>query len=286
MHHFAYARPRSLSEAFALLEEHGSGARVLAGGTDLTVGLRDGTITPEIVVDVKRVAEMSPSIEERDGRLVIGANAVMARVTENATVRALYPALAEAAAKVGSIQIRNRATVAGNICHASPGADTPPVLLVYGADVVIASRAGGRRVALDGFFAGPGQTVLQPGELVTAIELPPGTERRGVSFMRLTRRRGVDLATVNVCCGVMESGRTLLACGAVGPRPFMVADESGVLADPAATDAAKDEVLRPLLTAAAPISDVRASRDYREAMLLVLSRRALRTSIERLAATA
>lgn len=119
---------------------------------------------------------------------------------------------------------------------------------------------------------------------MTSIDLRIDGERHGAAFARLTRRRGVDLATINLCCKVDASGRTQFAYGAVGPRPFLVADETGVLADPAATNAAKDEVLVRLLTQASPISDVRGSREYRQAMLVVMSRRALQASIARLAA--
>jgi CO/xanthine dehydrogenase FAD-binding subunit len=213
--------------------------------------------------------------------LVVSPTVVMAEIENHPAVQRFFPALAEAAATVGSIQIRNRATLAGNICHASPAADTAPALLVYGAQLELVSRRQRRRLALDDFFVGPGKTALLPGELVTSIELPlPG--RHGAAFARVTRRRGVDLATINLCCRVDAGGRTMFAYGAVGPRPFLVADESGVLADPSATDAAKDDALMQLLTRASPITDVRGSREYRAAMLLVMSRRALRTAVDRL----
>jgi carbon-monoxide dehydrogenase medium subunit len=208
----------------------------------------------------------------------------MADIESDARVRAHFPALVEAASTVGSIQIRNRATLAGNICHASPAADTAPALLVYGAEVNLASARGTRRLPLAEFFLGPGRTALKPAELVTSIDLPLVNERHGAAFARLTRRRGVDLATINLCCRVDAGGRTRFAYGAVGPHPFLVADDSGLLADPKASDAARDEVLLRLLTQASPISDVRGSREYRRAMLLVMSRRALHTSIERLSA--
>ena len=185
---------------------------------------------------------------------------------------------------MGSIQIRNRATLAGNICHASPAADTAPALLVYGAELTIASVRGTRHVPLADFFLGPGMTVLEPGELVTSIGLPIPQQRRGAVFARVTRRRGVDLATINLCCMVDATGRTAFAYGAVGPRPFLVADDSGVLADPSYAQPAKDEVLRQILTHSDPISDVRGSREYRAAMLQVMSRRALRMAIDRMAA--
>jgi CO/xanthine dehydrogenase FAD-binding subunit len=235
-----------------------------------------------VVIDLKRVAELRPGITETATWLTVGANTVLADLNDDARIQARFPALVEAAATVGSNQIRNRATLTGNICHASPAADSAPALLVYGAVVNLASARGMRRVNLNDFFVGPRQTVLQPGELATSIDLPLTAERRGATFARITRRRGVDLATISLCCLVEATGRALFAFGAVGPRPFLVADDSGLLADPAAGEAAKDEVLRRLLTQASPISDLRGSREYREAMLLVMSRRALRSSIERL----
>jgi carbon-monoxide dehydrogenase medium subunit len=284
MQSFAYARPASLSEALALLGEHGSDACLLAGGTDLVVALRNRTLTPKVVIDLKRVAELRSAIIDEGSALKISATTPLADLGADERIRSRYPALVDAAATVGSIQIRNRATLTGNICHASPAADTAPALLVYGAVVNVIGPKAARRVKVDDFFVGPGKTSLQSGELVTAIELPASAERRGVTFARITRRRGVDLATVSVCCMVAASGSTTFAFGAAAPRPFVVTDESGVLADPAAGEAAKDGVLKQLVMRASPISDVRGSREYRAAMLLVLSRRALRASIEQLEA--
>jgi CO/xanthine dehydrogenase FAD-binding subunit len=281
---FSYERPATLSEVFALLDELADEATLLAGGTDLVVELRNRSRRPKVVIDLKRVAELRPGISERGGWLTITAATTMTDVQENALVGMWFPALVDAAAVVGSIQIRNRATLVGNICHASPAADTAPPLLVYDAVANVASARGARRLKLDDFVVGPRQTVLQRGELVTSIELPIATERRAVTFARITRRRGVDLATVSLCCLVGASGRTRFAFGAVGPRPFLVTDESGTLADASASDDSKDKAMQQLLLRASPISDVRGSREYREAMLLVMSRRALRSSIERLGA--
>jgi carbon-monoxide dehydrogenase medium subunit len=281
---FSYSRPATLAEAFALLERHGDGATLLAGGTDLVVELRNRTRRPDVVIDLKRVAEIQPAITSTGPSLAITAATAMTDVEQNELVRAHFPALVEAAATVGSIQIRNRATLAGNICHASPAADTAPALLVYDATLNLVSARGARRVALDEFFIGPRQTALQAGEIVTSIELPLPRTRRAAKFARITRRRGVDLAIVSLCCLVEADGRTRFAFGAVGPRPFLVADDTGVLADASASDNAQDEALRALIAHASPISDVRGSREYREAMLLVMSRRALRACIESLRA--
>jgi len=261
-------------------------ARPLCGGTDLLVGLRKGTLRPPLVVDLKRVAELAPAIEQRDRVLRVSATIVLTQLIADERARAHFPALVEAALVVGSIQIRNRATLAGNMCNASPAADTAPPLLVYGAVLELAGLAGRRRVPLAEFFTGPGRTVLAPAELVTAVELPLPSEPLGAVFGRMTRRRGVDLATVNLCCSVSRSGVTRFAYGAVGPRSFLVSDETGTLADETAEPAKQEEVLRRLTAEASPISNVRASAEYRQQMLLVLSRRALDTARRRLAEVA
>jgi carbon-monoxide dehydrogenase medium subunit len=284
MHTFAYARPTLLAEAVALLEAHGPDARLLAGGTDLIIRLRDGTARPGVVIDIKRIAEMRPSIREEAGCLVIGAGTVMTDIAANERVRRSYPALAEAAAVVGSVQIRNRATLAGNVCNASPAADTAPALLVHAARVVAVGPAGTRRIPIDGFFVRSGVTTLARGEIVTAIELPLPDRAMGAVHVRRTRRRGHDLASVTLCCGVDATGVTRIAYGSVGPRPVLAVDESGVLADPTAPGAAKEAIFERLFADASPSPrSMRASPDYRLAMLRVLGARALRIAIDRLA---
>jgi carbon-monoxide dehydrogenase medium subunit len=198
-------------------------------------------------------------------------------------VRRHFPALAEAAAVVGSVQIRNRATLAGNVCNASPAADTAPALLVYDASVVAEGPGGSRRIRVDDFFVRSGVTTLARGELVSAIELPLPARRMGAVHVRRTRRRGHDLASVTLCCAVDDVGATRIAYGSVGPRPVLRVDDSGVLADPGATDAARDALLDGMFAAASPsLRSMRASPEYRLAMLRVLGKRAVATAIERL----
>jgi carbon-monoxide dehydrogenase medium subunit len=284
MQTFAYARPTELAEAVALLEAHGPDARLLAGGTDLIIRLRDGSARPGLVIDVKRIAEMRPSIREEASCLVIGAGTVMSDIAADDRARRVFPALAEAAAVVGSVQIRNRATLAGNVCNASPAADTAPALLVYGARVVAVGPAGTRRIPIDGFFVRSGVTTLARGEIVTAIELPVPERAMGAVHVRRTRRRGHDLASVTLCCGVDTAGVARIAYGSVGPRPVLGVDESGVLADPAAPDAARGPIFERIFADASPSPrSMRASPEYRQAMLRVLGARALRVAIDRLA---
>jgi carbon-monoxide dehydrogenase medium subunit len=283
MQPFAYARPDTLAEAVDLLVRHRDGARVLAGGTDLVIRLRDGSFAPSVVVDVKAVPELAPGIRETpDGGLRIGATTTMTEIAAHPVIRRDVAALAEAAAVVGSVQIRNRATLAGNLCNASPAADTAPALLVHDAVVVTAGLQGSRRIPLDVFFIRSGVTTLEPGELVAAVELPAASSRMASAHERRTRRRGHDLASVTVACGVDADGVVRLAFGSLGPRPVVRVDETGALADPTTPEDERIARLEALLEGATPsVSSMRAGPEYRLAMLRVHARRALARALDR-----
>ncbi len=270
---FDYLVPATLAEALDALHEHGPEAKVLAGGTDLMVALRDGKLKPRVVIDLKRVADLPSEIVVRDDHVAIGARARMAEVADSAAVHSLFPALTEAAVVVGSAQIRNRATLAGNSCTASPAADTVPVLVACGASVEIAGPGGRRAMPLVDFIRGNRRIALDRGELVVGVRLPRSAGPVGAAFERMTRRRGVDLATVNVCCAIDEAGRTTFAFGSVAPKPFVVRD-AGELADPATGPSGRSAVLDALFDPVSPITDVRASADYRRAMVRTLAERA------------
>ncbi len=207
MRAFDYERPSTLAEALDLLSLPDGGVMALAGGTDLLVGIRDGAIRPRAVVDLKHIRELASDIRVGPKGVTIGANVVLAQLTASEDLCRDFPALVESAAVVGSVQIRHRATLAGNLCNASPAADTVPALLAYGADVVICGPGGERRVRVDDFVLGPRETVLAAGEIVTAIVLPAPAPGTGAAFSRLTRRRGVDLAVLSVCCLVDPDGQ-------------------------------------------------------------------------------
>ena len=284
MQPFAYARPATLAEALDLLGEHGDGARALAGGTDLVINLRDGSARPAVVMDVKRIAELAPGIRAADdGTLVIGATTTMTELMTHPVIRRDLAALAESAAVVGSVQIRNRATLAGNLCNASPAADTAPALLVHGAVVVLHGPRGERRVPLDAFFVRSGVTAKAADELMTAIEIPAPAARIASAHQRRTRRRGHDLASVTLAVGVDGSGTTRVAYGSVGPRPLVRLDTTGALLDPAANEASRAAAWEALLADATPsATSMRAGPEYRLAMLRVLGRRALEAAQARL----
>jgi CO/xanthine dehydrogenase FAD-binding subunit len=282
MRAFAYERPTSLADAVALLADRGPDARPLAGGTDLIIRLRDRSLTPSVVVDIKRIAELDDAIRDEGDRRVIGARTTMTAIAADPAMVRDHQALTEAAAVVGSVQIRNRATLAGNICNASPAADTAPALLVDDAAIVVAGVGGTRRIPIDAFFIRSGVTTLARDELVTAIELPRPATRRGMVHVRRTRRRGHDLASVTLACSVDDAGLTRIAYGSLGPRPVLVTDETGVLADVGASDADKRARLVGLFVDASPsATSMRASPDYRLAMLHVLGMRALAIAIAR-----
>jgi carbon-monoxide dehydrogenase medium subunit len=278
---FTYERPTRLADALALLAEPDT--RPLAGGTDLIIRIRDGSVRPTTVVDVKGIAELERGIRVEDGRLTIGARTVMTDLLRDERIRRDYAALAEAAAVVGSVQIRNRATLAGNVCNASPAADTVPALLVHGARVVAVGPAGRRTIPIDDVFIRSGVTTLAPGELVAAIELPLAPAPVGSVHLRRTRRRGHDLASVTLACAIGADGVTRLAYGSVGPRPLLAVDESGVLADPRAAETARASRLDELFAGASPSpTSMRAGPEYRLAMLRVLGMRAVAAAGDRL----
>jgi carbon-monoxide dehydrogenase medium subunit len=259
-----------LNEAFELLDQHGATAKLLAGGTDLLPQMRIGRARPEVVIDLKRLTDLRSDIVLADSHLRVGALATMTDLVDDERARRHFPALVEAAGVVGSIQIRNRATLSGNICNASPAADTAPALLAYGAIVNLIGAGKRRSVPLTDFFTGPRRTVLHRAELLESIDLPIPPAGTGASFGRVTRRRGVDLATINLCCLVDPTGGARIAFGAVGPRPFVVKEDARDLGG----------ALERAIAHASPISDVRGGADYRRAMLLVMGRRAFAAALE------
>jgi carbon-monoxide dehydrogenase medium subunit len=269
-----YQRPSSLSEATELLQD--DDAVALAGGTDLMVAIRHRAVDPAVVVDLKSVDDISDDIAVEEDRLVIGGRVVMSRLVSHDVVTEQFPALASAAAVVGSVQIRNRATLAGNLCNASPAADTAPALLAHSATLTLASGDSGRTVPLSDFFLGPGATILNQGEVVTSVAVPIPAGPIGSGYARVTRRRGVDLASVSLVCVVEPSGRARFGFGAVGPTPLV--------AESTVEDLATDDGLDHLLSSTTPISDVRAGADYRGAMLRVHTRRALVAAVGQLRA--
>ncbi|MEL7459586.1 MAG: xanthine dehydrogenase family protein subunit M [Pseudomonadota bacterium] len=279
---FDYLLPSHLAEASDAWAAHGASARLLGGGTDLTVALRHGHLSTDLVIDLKSVAELKSDIGYDGDCLRVSAGTTMTALGRYLADHDLFPALQDATAVVGSIQIRNRATLAGNICNASPAADTVPVLAAMGAEVEIYGPGGTRMRSVDAFIEGNRKIDLGPGEIVTAVLIPLAEGPRGCAFDRITRRRGVDLATTNMACTMDANGAVTVAFGAVTPRPLVLHDDSGVLGDPASTHGARADAIARLAAHASPITDVRATAEYRTAMLGVMSERALSVARARL----
>lgn len=267
-----YYRPETTADAIRALSGEPDTARVIAGGTDLLVAYRHDKADPSLLIDIKRITDLPAPIAVDDAGITFGPTATMTMIATDPTVREWLPGLAEAALLVGSVAIRNRASLIANSANGSPAADTSPPLVAMGASVTIASTEGERTVDLKDFFLGPRRTLCQPGELVTSLRVPRPPHGASSAFERMTRRRGVDLATCSVGVVVDADGRLTAGLGAVGPITLLGGPTDPVdVSSPDELQRALDVLLAP----ATPIGDVRAGRPYRAAMLRVLAKRAV-----------
>jgi aerobic carbon-monoxide dehydrogenase medium subunit len=276
--------PRSVDEALRVLSERGSEAKLLAGGTDLLPQLKNGLLKPAWVVDLSGV-ERVRTLRSDSGGLRVGA-AVSARTLErDATTQKTYTSLAESGALVGSVQIRNLATLGGNLCNAAPSADMAPPLLALDAEAVIAGPRGERRVPITDFFSGVRRTVLSPDEILLEIVIPAPGPRSGGHYLRHTPRRELDIAVVGVASqltlsnGVCSKARIALA--AVAPVPLRAREAEQLLEGKPVTPEGIERAAEMAVGAARPISDQRGSADYRLHLVRVLTRRTLRTALAR-----
>jgi carbon-monoxide dehydrogenase medium subunit len=281
---FELALPRSVDEALRVLSERGSEAKLLAGGTDLLPQLKNGLLKPAWVVDLSGVEQVR-TLRSDSGGLRVGA-AVSARTLErDATTQKTYTSLAESGALVGSVQIRNLATLGGNLCNAAPSADMAPPLLALDAEAVIAGPRGERRVPITDFFSGVRRTVLSPDEILLEIVIPAPGPRSGGHYLRHTPRRELDIAVVGVASqltlsnGVCSKARIALA--AVAPVPLRAREAEQLLEGKPVTPEGIERAAEMAVGAARPISDQRGSADYRLHLVRVLTRRTLRTALAR-----
>jgi carbon-monoxide dehydrogenase medium subunit len=273
-----YAAPRSLDEAVELLKASNGSASILAGGTDLLVQMRTGLRAPELVVDIKRIPELGALSLGPEG-LRLGAAVCGAAIGEHADVAAAYPGLVEAAELIGSTQIQGRASVGGNLCNASPAADTVPALIALDARCWVAGPAGTRTVPVSEFTTGPGQTVLGPGELLVALEVDPRPARSADAYLRFIPRSEMDIAVVGAGVdvtldaeGVCSAAR--VALGAVGPTAFAVPEAAAALIGSRLEDAALLRAAEAASAACRPIDDKRGTIVYRKKVAGVLVKRA------------
>jgi carbon-monoxide dehydrogenase medium subunit len=281
---FDYAAPDSVAEAALLLASRPA-ARALAGGTDLLVQMRGGRLTPDPVVDVKRIPELNQLLIEADGSLTLGAAVPCYRIYRSREVSRRFAALAEVAALIGGTQIQGRASIGGNLCNAAPSADSAPLLIAMRATCRIAGTAGVREIPVEDFFVGPGRNVLTPGELLVSVRLPAPQVGSGAKYLRFTPRNEMDIAVVGAGVAVVvEHGKlrsVRVSLAAVAPVPLYVADAgAAVEGELVGSDAFRraGEISR---TAAQPITDMRGDASYRRHLCAVLTERALEAAVRR-----
>jgi len=282
-----FEAPTEVDAAVALLAGE-EGARVLSGGTDLLVQMRLGAGAPPVFVDVKRIPRLTAVQLDANG-LRIGAAVPAAEIYENESIRSLWPGLAEATDLIGSTQIQGRATWSGNLCNASPAADSVPALIACGATAVIAGPAGERRVAVEDFTTGPGRTVLERGELVVEFEVPAPAAHASDAYLRLIPRTEMDIAVVGSGVALtLDDGGTVtearVALGAVAPTAIRVPDAEAALVGSRADDAALAAAAAAATAAASPIDDKRGTVAYRKKIAGVLTTRAAKIAYERASA--
>jgi carbon-monoxide dehydrogenase medium subunit len=280
-----YRSPGSVKEAVELLVAHNGAAHVLAGGTDLLVKLRAGLVAPELVVDLKAIPQLRGIASDARG-FRIGAATSCAEIGEHATLAAAWPGVVEALQLIGSTQIQGRATLGGNLCNASPAADSVPALIAAGAMCEVAGPTGQRDVPVEQVVAGPGRTSLARGELVAGFRLPQARARSGDAYLRLIPRSEMDIAVVGVgvALALDETGRCTHArvgLGAVAPTPLLVADAANALIGTRVDDKALAALAAAASAACKPIDDKRGTVAYRVKVAGVLARRAARIALER-----
>lgn len=286
MSRFDYLEPHTLRQALTLLQRHGDQARIVAGCTDFLVRWRTGVWNPQYVVNLKHVPGLDRiSYGARNG-LRLGALVTVQTLEGHPAVREHYPALAAAAASFAGVQIRNLATVGGNVCNASPAGDTLPALLAFDTQCKIVGTEAERWLPLDQFFKGPGRTALQPGEILTELRLPPTSGNSGSLYIKHSPRGAMDISAVGVASVVSLRGRgrvcgdVKIALGAVAATPIRAYSAEDMLREQTVTPELIQAVAQAAQNLATPIDDVRATGAYRKSVVGVLVQRTLEKSVE------
>jgi CO/xanthine dehydrogenase FAD-binding subunit len=273
-------QPTSLQEASGLLKNKGAGGRFLAGGTDLVIAIKEKGLIPKYVVDLKRVPGLSGIRENADGSITIGALTTMREIETDSLLNKKYPFLCQSAAEVGSIQIRNRATVGGNMANATPSADVAPSLIALNATAKIVDAGGERMVVLEDFFRGPGQTVMSPDEILTEIIIPKTSPQLVGEYIKFSPRDMMDLAYVGVAVAYViaadkRCSGVRIVLGAVAPTPIRARNAEALFEGQFLSEELAAKVAAVAAQESKPISDVRSSAEYRRAMVEAMTKRAL-----------
>jgi carbon-monoxide dehydrogenase medium subunit len=278
---FEYCKPATISQTLKLLAKYKKSA-ILAGGTDLLNLLKDGSEQPEVVIDIKGLAGLR-KLSFAKGRLQIGALVTFSELIESEIVRRHFPLIMEMARTVGSPGIRNRATMVGNICSAVPCLDSGPLLLAYDAIVIATGKAGKREIPVGQWFLGSRKTDLKPGEMVSGLMLPIPEAKHAGCFIKLGRYAGEDLAQASVLTMALAGNRFRIAFGSVAPVPFRASRIEELLKGKELTARLLAEAKDLVTVSISPITDLRATKEYRLHMCRVMLERSLQASVERLA---
>jgi len=284
---FDFASATTVDEVVALLQEKGDRARVMCGGTDLLVALREGRRKAELVIDVKRIPETTTLSFDPQKGLTLGAAVPCYRMYDDKAVAAAYPGLIDSASLIGGVQIQGRASMGGNLCNASPAADSIPTLIAHAAVCQIAGPNGRREVPVEDFCIAPGRTVLQPGEFLVALSIPAPQAGFGAAYLRFIPRNEMDIAVVGVGASVqLDESRSKfvsarIALGAVAPKPLFVPAAGDALAGQPVNAESIAKAVQIAQDTAKPISDMRGTAEYRKHMVGVMTRRTLEKAIER-----
>ncbi|MFP6621880.1 MAG: xanthine dehydrogenase family protein subunit M [Myxococcota bacterium] len=281
-----YEAPRSIEDTVALLQGANGNARILAGGTDLLAQMRTGLVSTELLIDVKKIPEVTSIEIAADGSFRVGAAVCGAALGENEALKNAWPGVVEAAELIGSAQIQGRASLGGNLCNASPAADSVPALISAGAKCTIVGPAGTREEAVESIVTSPGQTSLATGEFVVDFILPAPAPRSGSAYLRMIPRSEMDIAIVGagVSLTLDESGTCTaarVALAAVAPTPLLVGEAAAALIGTSVDDAALEAVAAAATAAANPIDDKRGTIEYRKQVAGVITRRAAKIAHER-----
>lgn len=281
IHEFEYFKPVTIPQTLKLLAKYKKSA-ILAGGTDLLNLLKEGSEKPEAVIDIKGLVNLR-KITFAKGRLQIGALVTFSELMESEIVKRYFPLIVETARTVGSPGIRNRATMAGNICSAVPCLDSGPLLLAYEATVTAVGTAGKREIPVAKWFLGPRKTDLKPDEIVSGLTIPLPQVKHAGCFIKLGRYAGEDLAQASVLTMALAGNRYRIAFGSVAPVPFRASRIEALLngkePDARLLADAKDLVAAQI----SPITDLRATKEYRLHMCRVMLERSLQAAVDRLA---
>jgi carbon-monoxide dehydrogenase medium subunit len=278
---FAMYQPITLAEASRLLRENGPGGRYLAGGTDLVIAMKEKGLLPKYIVDLKRVPGLTGIRENKDKSISIGALTTMYELEMSPLIKKKFPFLAQSCAEVGSIQIRNRATLGGNMANATPSADTAPALIALNATVRVASAAGDWTIPVQDFFRGPGQNAMNADEILTEITIPKTTANLVGEYIKFSPREMMDLAYVGVAVTYnfakkeKQCSNVRIVLGAVAPTPIRAWRAEAVVEGRELNEAVAAKAGEIAATEAKPISDVRSSAEYRRAMVGAMTKRAI-----------